>query len=160
MKFVLTIASSQSADVSINKNIEGSNVMKAIVERYPNKRSVRYLTSRLNCIQTGLPSEERRRLQSIYRLVHDAVAHQSYDELEQLAELLKLSHINFSVISRVALKQALDKCRGRQLLTVAVLIEDQGAQSAMLYLLGVEHATYAPYYLLTRFGLDVKPLIN
>ena len=87
--------------------------------------------------------------------VSHAIQHLSYAELSEIANLMREHHFDFQIITRTILEQTLTLHNATRITTAAQLLDREGPQETMLYLLGVFHympSTLKPISTLQRTG--------
>ncbi|MDQ3109869.1 MAG: hypothetical protein M3R17_08230 [Bacteroidota bacterium] len=70
----------------------------------------------------------------------EAINHQSYSDLATLLSIVKENAGHFTIITRHDLEEALSNCSFIRVFTASLLLEKEGPQETMLYLLG--HVRY------------------
>jgi hypothetical protein len=93
----------------------------------------------------------RNRVNEIRNKVKTAIEHVSHEELNQIMQKVKSRTSRYRVLTRHDLLNRLSRAGVFGVLTTAALLEDAGAQEAMLFLLHSKPHPYKGHQLLTRF---------
>lgn len=81
----------------------------------------------------------------------NAIFHQSYAELAEIAQILKLNNHPFSIITRFLLEKHLTESNVLDIMAAAKLLELEGPQETMLLLLNVVQYNYKTLKPIKRF---------
>lgn len=107
------------------------------------------------CIRQLFSSNDktiRNRVNNIRKDVERAIDHVSYEELNILMDAVKTRTARYRVVTRNDLKDRLNRAGVFCVLTTAALLDDAGAQDAMLFLLHSKPHPYKGLELLKRFS--------
>ncbi len=99
-----------------------------------------------------LRREMAKQLQAAREKVIQAIKHQSYDDLAEIARLLKENNCPFSIITRTTLEQEFSKHCNNGVLMAAKLLDAEGPQEVMLFLLWVVHYSTPSLKPIKRFS--------